>query len=156
MSALWYQTDRGTCAQRSLVHALHFLGHSISESQALKACGLSRQLVNQFGTNETQIKRAISFFGYRFSVLRSSSRLDARRFINKHLANGSPIIISVRSEKHWAVIAKRMKDKYMWIDSADLRLVGRWSLPAVLDWMEYTNHGKSEYFALAITSRKLV
>lgn len=144
------QREPGICGQRSLIHALLLLNHPISERQAFKACGVTRKLVNEEGTNEKELIRAIMFFDYRYSALNTSSRIAARQFINKHLDSGSPIIISVDDEEHWAVLARRNRSKYIWIDSADDRLVGSWDIADILDWMKC---GQG-YYAIAVKQNK--
>ena len=140
------QRDPGTCGQRSLIHALLLHNHPISEQQAFKACGVSRRLVNQEGTDERELIRAIKSLGYRYSILNTRHRRIARQFLNSHLGSGHPIIISVQEEDHWAVLAQRSKSKYVWIDSADDRLIGKWLIADVLDWMKCS----AGYYAIAI------
>lgn len=140
------QRDPGTCGQRSLIHALLLLHHPISEKQAFKACGVTRKLVNDEGTDEKELIRAIKHFGYRHSILNTRHRRIAKQFLNRHLGSGCPIIISVQEEEHWAVLARRERSKYVWIDSADERLIGKWGIADVLGWM----WSRLGYFAIAI------
>jgi ABC-type bacteriocin/lantibiotic exporter with double-glycine peptidase domain len=149
-SAFRRQQDPGTCGQRSLIHALLLLGHPISERRAFKACGVTRREANQEGTDEKELLRAIKYLGYRYSVIKTSSRIAARQFINRHLSSGSPIIISVQNEEHWAVLAGRRKSKYVWIDSADDNLMGFWRVTEILDWMKY----RSGYYGIAIKPKR--
>ena len=143
------QRDPGTCGQRSLIHALLLLNHPISEQQAFIACGVTRKLVNVEGTDEKELIRAIKHFGYRHSILNTRNRRIAKQFLNSHLGSGHPIIISVEEEDHWAVLARMDGAKYVWIDSTDDRLIGKWGIADVLDWMK-CNTG---YYAIAIKPR---
>ena len=140
------QRDPGTCGQRSLIHALLLLSHPISEKEAFRACGVTRKETNEHGTDEKELIRAIKFFGHSYSVLDTWSRKTARQFIDKHLDAGSPIIISVDNIQHWAVLARREKDKYSWIDSADNKLMGCREISDILDWMRFLFH----YYGIAI------
>lgn len=140
------QRDPGTCGQHALKNALLQLNHSISKREAFTACGVTRKEVNAGGTDEKELKRAISHFGYRYSVLDTYYRKEAHRFINKHLDSGSPIIICVQWFQHWAVLARRQNDKYIWIDSSDDELVGSWEIGDILWWMRCL----FRYYAIAI------
>ena len=140
------QRDPGTCGQRSLIHALLLLNHPISERQAFKACDVTRKEVNEEGTDEKELKLALKYFGHEYSVLDTYSRKAAHHFINKHLDAGRPIIICVQFFQHWAVLARRDNSKYVWIDSADDKLIGSWKIQDILGWMRCL----FRYYAIAI------
>jgi ABC-type bacteriocin/lantibiotic exporter with double-glycine peptidase domain len=140
------QRDPGTCGQHALKNALLQLNHSISKREAFTACGVTRKEVNDGGTDEKELIRAIRHLGFRYSVLDTYSRKAAHRFINKHLDSGSPIIICVQYFQHWAVLAQRDNGKYVWIDSSDDELVGSWEIGDILWWMRCL----FRYYAIAI------
>jgi hypothetical protein len=140
------QKDPGTCGQHALKNALLQLNHSISKREAFTACGVTRKEVNAGGTDEKELKRAISHIGYRYSVLDTYSKKEAHCFIDKHLDSGSPIIICVQWFQHWAVLARKENGKYVWIDSDDDKLMGSWDIRGILWWMRCL----FRYYAIAI------
>jgi ABC-type bacteriocin/lantibiotic exporter with double-glycine peptidase domain len=140
------QSDPGTCGQHALKNVLLQLNHPISKREAFTACGVTRKEVMAEGTDEKELIRAIRHFGYKYSVLDTYSKKEAHCFIDKHLDAGAPIIICVQWFQHWAVLAHRENDKYVWIDSSDDELVGSWEIQDVLGWMRCL----FRYYAIAI------
>ena len=140
------QRETGTCGQHALKNALLLHNHPISMREAFKASGVTRKEVNAEGTDENDLIRAIRHFGYKYSVLDTYSRKAAHQFIDKHLEAGAPIIICVQFFQHWAVLARRDNSKYVWIDSADDKLIGSWKIQDILGWMRCL----FRYYAIAI------
>lgn len=88
------------------------------------------------GTDGNRIKRALRLLSCIPLEYEFTSTGRARRKINELLAQNIPIILSVEEGLHWAVIAGRRNRKYIWIDSADEKLVGMWSWSDIVDWIE--------------------
>lgn len=78
----------------------------------------------------------------------NGTRLKA--FVNHSLDKGMPVILSVRGDDHWSVIAGRDSDaKYIWIDSADENLIGSWAWGKIDHWID-----NDEYYGLSIKPRR--
>ena len=137
----------GMCGHRSLIHALALLGITITEKEACKLTGVSRSEAPDTGTTEHRLIKAIRKGGCKPHAYTCSSSRKARSKIDKYLKRGMPVIISTDEEEHWTVLAGKYRDRYFWIDSADLRLLGNWPWERVADWMKY---GKHKYYFIGI------
>ena len=136
----------GMCGHRSLIHALALLGMTITEKDAIRLTGVSRSRAEDAGTNEHRLIKAIRKAGCKPHAHTCSSSRNARSKIDKYLKRGMPVIISTDEEEHWAVLAGKYRDRYFWIDSADVRLLGHWKWADIADWMEFDG----EYYLIGV------
>lgn len=143
-----YQSP-GMCGHQSLIHALMLLGITITEEDVIRLTGVSRSEARLSGTDEKKLKTAIKKAGCKLHAVTCRSEKKARSKIDKLLDHGMPVIINTDNEEHWAVIAGKYRDRYFWIDSADLRLLGNWPWERVANWMEYGNH---KYYFIGVES----
>jgi hypothetical protein len=137
----------GMCGHRSLIHALALLGINLTEKDAVKLTGVSRSKAEESGTSEDKLIKAIRKAKCKPHPHTSHSATKAKSQIDGLLKKGMPVIISTENEYHWAVLAGKHRDRYFWIDSADLRLLGNWPWERVADWMKY---GKHKYYFIGI------
>ncbi|MDG7000172.1 MAG: hypothetical protein JRN15_13790 [Nitrososphaerota archaeon] len=136
----------GMCGHRSLIHVLALLGITITEKEACKLTGVSRSEAPDTGTTEHKLIKAIRKAGCKPHAHTCSSSRKARSKIDKCLKRGMPVIISTDEQEHWAVLAGKHRDRYFWIDSADVRLLGHWKWDDIADWMEFDR----EYYLIGV------
>ncbi len=134
------------CGQRALIHALLLLGTPLSEDDAHKTTKIPRWFAKINGTNEKAILRGIRKVGCVAYDHSYSDPEEARAKVDSYLKLGLSIILCVEDFKHWAVLAGRSGDKYMWIDSFDDALIGAWSWNDITDWIE-----SDEFYFIAVS-----
>ena len=131
-----YQYIPGPCAQYALINGLAVLGIKISVAEAYRLTGVSVLRSLKEGTDTKYIVKAIRKTDCIPHTVYRQHEVSAKRAIDRLLAKGMPIIISVDQSSHWAVLASKTKDdRYRWIDSYDTRLVGYWKWVSVAEWM---------------------
>ncbi len=69
------------------------------------------------GTSELSIKRALKRIGFKPKEYYEYYDALAKKAIDNYSNNNQPLIISVDEDRHWMLLVKRYKDKYIIIDS---------------------------------------
>lgn len=148
----WQLPGSGMCAHRSLIHALFLLGITITEKEAIKNIGVPRWKAVSQGTSEHELIHGIRNSGCTPHVVKCNNARQARKKIDNFIVNAMPVIINTDEEEHWAVLAGKHKGSYYWVDSADIRLIGRWKWNDIAEWMRYDN---SEYYFIGIEAKDM-
>ena len=137
----------GACGKYSMQHALLVLGIPITQKDASKATGVPPIAAMRFGTDRSELKRGLRYFGcdaVEYVFLDDSDKL--RKKLDWLLESGCPVILSVEGDDHWIVIAgKESENKYYWIDSADDDVIGYWSWKDIVDWID-----NDEYYLMGV------
>ena len=151
---------KGACARFALRHALLCLGVPTTERAITRGMRRGRLRTRLFGSDEVAILRGVRRLGARPEELRARTGAEARRGIDRALREGAPCILCVTSASgdgwgHWALLAGRVGERYLWIDSADDRVVGTWTWTAIARWMRC--EGEAEpFYAIAVRPRTSV
>jgi hypothetical protein len=135
---------KGECGQHSLIHALLLLGIPISLDEA-HIHTVPQCITAVSGTSEEKIINALKHYKCKPVEIYVDSPSKMKSEIDKNLDAGYPIIISVEGYNHWAVLAGRSGNDYVWIDSNSDAIIGVCDWEEVEDWFDNT-----EYYGIAI------
>ena len=112
---MYPQPNRWQCGPFALKHALLMLGVLADEKQITKVARARRN----YGTDETQLKRAAKHFGCDLPSVRRLDAERARREMLQHLRRGIPVLLCVYQWAHWVTVVKFERGKFIVFDSAD-------------------------------------
>ncbi len=148
----------GTCGPYSVAHASLLLGRPTPVKKIKKSAGYKegsvRSRIVEFiggpsmdafknifndedgGTSPDQIKRALSAAGFKFKVIQEFDISSAKKKLDDELLRGHPVITNVDFDDHWNVVAGKIGNKYLvvdsWPDSASERFL-LWTWKELLD-----------------------
>jgi hypothetical protein len=134
-----------SCGVQALHHALLLLGKSSDLNRLLADFPIHKNVY--FGTELKDLTVAARSCGARPENLSSSSLRSLRGGISRALKAGSPVILGSEPHCHWLVLAGFGGDGgYVWIDSADPDLSGKWDWDEIADWLKGDEDEEIEEF----------
>lgn len=135
-----------SCGVQSLHHAMLLLGMRSYLMELLRGCPVHK---NVGLGHETPLLMSLGrSFGSRPEDLTTSRLRSLQGGINRSLKAGSPVILGSNPSRHWLVLAGFDGDGgYVWLDSADERLCGRWDWDEIVEWI---CEDETEFEAIAI------
>lgn len=110
-SSMKTQPNNYSCGVYAVINALLTLGDEKSPKEVQELTGTDKN-----GTSENGILNALINFGYQPKEYKTNNKDNAWRWV---LSNSieHPLILIVENWEHWVVIAGRIKNKVIWIDS---------------------------------------
>ncbi len=136
----------GACGKYAMQHALLLLGIPIKQKDVNNATGRSRIYTMLFGTDEKRLKMGLKYFGCDTSEHNYRSPSKLRDKLDELLLHRYPVILSVKHDYHWIVIAgNHSRKKYLLIDSNNNTLFGCWNWN---DIVVYINN--QEYYLIGV------
>ncbi len=102
------------CGPYALKHALIMLGIIVDEKKITKAAR-----ADATGSNEKDLARAASQFGCRLKEVRKRDAREARASLVDYLRRGIPCLICINQWRHWVVIVKAERGKFILLNSED-------------------------------------
>ena len=101
-----------SCGPASIVNGALALGVTVRESTARKCSEITKE-----GTDEQQMIKAIRELGFNATVYSSTDRNHAWRWLRGTLLQGSVIILSVDTARHWATCIGMLGETVVLYDS---------------------------------------
>jgi hypothetical protein len=100
------------CGPYALKHALIMLGIIVDEKTITKAARTDAS-----GSNEKDLARAARQFGCRLKEVRKTDAAEARVSLIDYLRRGIPCLICINQWRHWVVIVKAERGKFILLNS---------------------------------------
>lgn len=124
------QPDNYSCGIYSVINALLVYGENLSREEIKPLTGTT----SREGTDEKGIQKALTELGYRYKVYTTKKSDNAWRWILNNSKN-RPLILYL-DKNHWLVVAGRVKNKVILIDScSSAEIIGKKEL--LLRWKPY-------------------
>lgn len=105
------QPDEYSCGVYAVINALSAIGDEKSPDEVLEYTE-----TDENGTSEKGIKNALEAFGYIVQEYTTHNSNNAWRWVLTNSIN-YPLILIIEKWNHWVVIAGRLKNKVILIDS---------------------------------------
>lgn len=105
------QPNNYSCGVYAVVNALSAVGENLNPVEVAEYTQTTRA-----GTSETGIINALRMYGYQTHEYRTKQPINAWKWV-LHNSIQHPLILLVEKWEHWVVIAGRIKNKVMLIDS---------------------------------------
>jgi ABC-type bacteriocin/lantibiotic exporter with double-glycine peptidase domain len=106
------QEHKYSCGAAAVANALRCLGKKVSEGKVRRLARTDKD-----GTTEFGVLRALDELGYVGEVHYS---WDAKKLIgvlDQCMEAGEPVIIAADDDTHWSLVAGKLGDRYVYIDS---------------------------------------
>jgi hypothetical protein len=119
------QPNLWQCGPYALKHALIMLGIVVDEKKITRAAG-----VDASGSDEADLARAARQFGCNLKEVRKTDPGEARGDLVDYLRRRIPCLICVNQWKHWVVIVKEERGKFILLNSEVAAVL------SILNWDE--------------------
>jgi|WetSurMetagenome_2_1015567.scaffolds.fasta_scaffold08886_6 ABC-type bacteriocin/lantibiotic exporter with double-glycine peptidase domain len=106
------QPDNYSCGIYSIINALMIYGENLSREEVINLTHTTRN-----GTDEKGLINALEELGYKYKIYTTKNKDNAWRWVLSNSAN-YPLILYVDKD-HWLVVAGRIKNKVILLDSVD-------------------------------------
>ena len=106
------QEQKSSCGAASIINALRCVGKKVLERDARKLASTDSD-----GTTEEGVLEALNSLGFRGEVFETYSVKHIKVTLKKYLDKGQPLIIACDDDTHWAVVAGRLGERFIVIDS---------------------------------------
>lgn len=107
-----YQPDNYSCGIYSIINALEVYGDRKSRDEVIEVSGTTKE-----GTDKYGILNALKEFGYNPIEYKTNNKENAWKWVITNAIN-YPLILIVDERDHWIVIAGRIRNKIVYIDSS--------------------------------------
>lgn len=122
------QRNLWQCGPYALKHALIMLGIIVDEKKITRVGGIDAS-----GSDERDLARAARHFDCKLIEVRKTDPADARADLISYLRRGIPCLICINQWKHWIVIVKEERGKFILLNSEDSAVL------SILNWKELRN-----------------
>jgi ABC-type bacteriocin/lantibiotic exporter with double-glycine peptidase domain len=146
-----FQERKNSCGAASIRNALKCLGQNIGEHRLRQLAG-----TDDDGTSEAGVLNALDHLGYYGEVYETVKVSHVKAAVKKYLNEGAPLIMACDQDTHWAVIAAKLGERYIIIDSERTKKNKRENGVQVLDirgLLRRLRKPSKEMYAIAVKKK---